>query len=454
MSMLRVLIADDDRRFCDLTANLLQSNGISAESANDLAQCRRQMAKHSPHVLLQDLCFPAVEDGFASLRQAREEFPDTVVLMISGEGHIPDAVQAIRLGAVDFLEKPFPPEQLLSKLKQVERKVALMDENRELTEKAIGMVGSSPIMRRVYAEIANAARFDTPVLISGETGVGKELAARAIHRLSRYSGKPLEAINCAALPPDLIEGELFGSEAGAYTDARSPRKGYFERADGGMLFLDEIAEIPYPVQAKLLRALSESVVQKVGGRPVNVRVRVVCATNRDLTAMLAAGQFRDDLYYRVNAFHLHIPALREHRKDIPDLAETFLADFCARYNLGFRTFSPAALVWLTEQDWPGNVRELKHRVEYAATRGVESTPFGEIAVSDLHLPATASSDDLDGDVQLSFREAVRSFEEHFLRDKLRQHDWNITRTATAIGMDKSNLIKKLHLLSIPSGKGV
>lgn len=314
-----VLIADDDQVFCELMHSVISAAGYEVHTANGLDACINCLQQRRIDILFQDLCFPALSDGYEALDYAHEKHPETTVIMISGEGHIPDAVRALKCGAADFIEKPIHPEHIMAKIMAKESQIDLEESNKSLAIKAIGMVGTSQPMQIVYENIIRAARFDTPVLITGETGVGKELVARAIHKLSKVADKNLITVNCGAIPDDLIEAELFGYEQGAFTHAVKARKGFFEYADGSSIFLNEIGELPFHVQAKLLRVLSEGEVQKIGGERLNIKTRVICDTNRDLQQAIQDNLFREDLFYRISTMRIHVPPLRERIEDIPEI---------------------------------------------------------------------------------------------------------------------------------------
>jgi len=439
-----ILIADDDQMFCALMSRMIVSSGYKVFIANELNGCFNILKQERIDILFQDLCFPSIRDGFDALDYAHENHPDTQVIMISGEGHIPDAVRALKCGAADFIEKPIPAEHILAKIMALESQLDLEERNKELSIKAIGMIGTSKTMQSVYENIIRAARFDTPVLITGETGVGKELVARAIHKLSKESLKNLITVNCGAIPNELMEAELFGYEQGAFTHAIKARKGYFEYADGSSIFLNEIGEIPYHVQAKLLRVLSEGEVQKIGGKKLTIKTRVICDTNRDLQQSIQEKQFREDLYYRISTMKIHIPPLRERPEDIPALANYFLNDFSTANNLIPKPISPQAMLWLSQQPWKGNVRELKNTIE----RGVIIAKNDHITVVDLH-PENFQAQNTDDSIkQMTFHKAQGEFEKTFIINALTINNGNITRTAKAIEYDKSNLIKKMKKYGI------
>lgn len=439
-----ILIADDDQMFCALMLSVIASAGYEVITATGLNKCISILNQKRIDILFQDLCFPSLNDGFEALDYAHEYHPETTVIMISGEGHIPDAVRALKCGAADFIEKPIPAEHIMAKIMALENQLDLEERNMELSIKAIGMVGTSKIMQSVYENIIRAAKFDTPVLITGETGVGKELVAGAIHKLSKVSDKNLITVNCGAIPNELMEAELFGYEQGAFTHAIKARKGYFEYADGSSIFLNEIGELPYHVQAKLLRVLSEGEVQKIGGKKFKIKTRVICDTNRDLQQSIQEKQFREDLYYRISTMVIHVPPLRDRVEDIPALANYFLNNFSTANNLPPKPISPQAMQWLSQQPWKGNVRELKSTIE----RGVIISKNDHITVADLH-PDNEQAHQHQAIANLNnFHHAQQEFEKAFIINALSMHNGNITQTAKAIDFDKSNLIKKMKKYGI------
>ena len=442
MDRTRVLLADDDSVFCQLVGELLQKQGYEVTLALDTAKARRALQHSGFDILMLDLCFPALMDGFNLLEEAQEKYPQTTVLMISGEGHIPDVVRAIRMGASDFIDIPVEPEQLLLRIGNLNKKILQDKQLRHLEQAAIGMVGVSLEMAKVFAAISAAAKFDSPVLVTGETGVGKELAVRAIHRLSEYGTRDLVSVNCASVPQDLFEAELFGYEKGAFTGAVSAYKGYFEMARGSSLFLDEIAELPPRAQSKLLRALSEGEIQRIGGKAGHSEARIISASNQDLQDAIRSGTCREDLFYRLNAIHIHIPPLRQRICDIAPLARHFVADFCRRNQQAPKEISRRALDWMGEQKWEGNVRELRSCVE----RAVIFASGDVLNPEDL----VAQPDELEAAelYQSSLREHLRQCEARIISQYLRANDYNVTRAAKQLGMDKSNLSKRIHTLGL------
>lgn len=439
-----ILISDDDRMYCDLMQSLISKAGYTVFTANDLESCIRILDKEKIDLLLQDMAFPVISNGFDALEYAHEKHPEVTVVMVSGEGHIQDAVRALKCGAVDFLEKGGATEQILAKIAWTEHQLNLEEQNTILAIKAMNMIGKSPAIKKVYDQIIKAARFDTPVLITGETGVGKELAANAIHRLSKFSDKNMITVNCGAIPDELVESAFFGHEAGAFTHAIKAQRGYFEQADGSSIFLNEIGELPLGVQAALLRVLSEGEIQKVGGKVMKVKTRLICDTNINIQEYIEKKLFREDLYYRISTITINIPPLRERVEDIPALAEYFMNCICAANDMIPKPISPQAMTWLMQQPWKGNVRELCHVIE----RGVINAMNDHITVADLHSPCCGLNYDIEQHGKTTLRKSLLEYEKTLITNALSQHNWNKTQAAQALGIDKSNLIKKIKDLQI------
>lgn len=438
-----VLIADDDLVFIDLMKNVISSKGYRVLTASGVDACMRLLAEHRVDILFQDLCFPHLNDGFEILEHVHEYHPETQVIMISGEGNIPDAVCALKSGASDFIEKPIPAEHIMAKITAMERKLDLEHKNRELAIKAIGMIGQSRAMQAIYDSILKAAQYDTPVLILGETGTGKELVGRAIHKLSAVSDKNLITVNCGAIPNELMEAELFGYEKGSFTHAIRARKGYFEMADGSSIFLNEIGELPFAMQAKLLRVLREGEIQKIGGQPLHIRTRVICDTNRDLPEMIKIQEFREDLYFRINTFIIELPPLRERKEDIPALAEHFMNSFCTAHEILPKPVSLQALMWLSTQEFKGNVAELKSTIE----RAIINAKNDHITELDLQ-HRQPQKDDSSCANPRSLRCAVEEFEKAYIENALAANSGNISQTAKILDYDRSNLLKRMKKLGI------
>src|SRR4051812_13573245 len=387
-------------------------------------------------------------DGLEALRTLREQDPNAIVVMISGHATIQTAVEATQHGAYDILEKPLDTDRILVTLRNALAHLDLHEENarlRDTVRSRFEIVGASYPIRAVTEKIELVARTPARVLITGENGTGKELVAQAIHANSPRAKGPFVEVNCAAIPSELIESELFGHLKGSFTGAVQDRAGKFEQADGGTLFLDEVGDMSLTAQAKVLRVLQDGVVTRVGGaKPIKVDVRVLSATNKDLEEEIAAGRFREDLYYRLNVVPLHIPPLRERREDIPLLASHFVRTLSEREGVPPRVLDPAAVDVLANMDWPGNVRELCNTLERLLI--LSSGP--RIGVPDVERLAgrrVADSASLGSLLECkTFEEFKHAAERAFLLAKLREFDWNVSETARGLDMPRSNLYKKIE----------
>lgn len=440
----RILLADDDKVFCNLVSRVLKRNEYEVTSVNSVEEAQKALQSSNYDIMMLDMCFPALSDGFGLLEEVRQQWPRMLVLMISGSGHIPDAVQAIKYGAADFIEKPPEPEHLLLRLNALHGHLLREKQLKQARVAAIGMVGVSREMNAVFDGIIQASRFDNPVLITGETGVGKELAARAIHRLSDYGDRNMLSINCASVPRELFEAELFGYAQGAFTGAVKEHKGFFEYAHNTSFFLDEVGELPLELQAKILRVISEGEMQKIGGDIRPVRTRIISASNRDLEQAVEQGTFRGDLFYRLNAIHIHIPPLRTRREDIPGLAQYFLNDFCSKQSITPKFLTPEAQSWLSQRKWKGNARELKHCVE----RAVIFTTSDYLDVVDFTTAETSVRKNYSGERHLSMAEMVKAYEKQLIEFYLKENNYNVSQTAKHLDTDRSNLFKKIKQLNI------
>jgi two-component system nitrogen regulation response regulator NtrX len=393
-------------------------------------------------------------DGLETLAELRRLRPDAPVVMISGHGTIETAVKATRLGAYDFVEKPLSLEKTLLTVTRALEHGRLERENSALRAQLgerTEIIGDSEPMRALREQIATAAPSNGRVLIHGENGSGKELVARAIHALSARHGRPFVEVNCAAIPDELIESELFGHERGAFTHALARRRGKFETADGGTLFLDEIGDMSLKTQAKVLRALEEQAFERVGGREtLRIDVRVIAASNRDLSALIAQGSFREDLFYRLNVIPIEVPPLRARKEDVPALVEHFARVACADNGKRLKAVSPAALTYFLTYDWPGNVRELRNMIE----RLVIMVPADTIGAEDLPPPLRARTETVGaapGDGK-PLKEARDGFERAYILAELRAQDWNMTRTAERLGIERSHLYRKIRAYGITPPK--
>ena len=448
----RILIVDDEPGVRSALGGVLRDEGYLVDAVGTAEECLERTARQAFDVIVLDIWLPGM-DGLATLAKLRERGVDAQVVIISGHGNIESAVRAIKLGAFDFVEKPLSLEKTVLVVRNAIRQRSLEAENRDLrarVDRRLTMIGESQAMQQLREQIAMAAPTNGRVLILGDNGTGKELVARTIHALSHRRAGPFVEVNCAAIPEELIESELFGHVRGAFTGAVSDRRGKFEAADGGTIFLDEIGDMSLKTQAKVLRVLQEQVVEPVGSRQqIAVDVRVIAATNKDLAAAIRAGEFREDLYFRLNVIPIFVPPLRERREDIPRLAEYFMANFAQEYGRRPKTFDPAALDRLQRYDWPGNVRELRNLIE----RLVIMVPGDTIGVDDLSFlrigDATRRSDGQpDDEPLLPLHEARDRFErEYILRALARQHG-NMSRTAEVLGVERSNLYRKMRAFGI------
>jgi len=386
-----ILIVDDEKNIRRTVRMVLEGEGYTVDEASSGEEALARLPDIAPDVILLDVQLPGISghDVMASLGKARAQDeegarsqPEPLVIMISGHGTLADAVRATKAGAYDFLEKPLDRERLMVTLRNALERRAMAREVaglRALAEGRFEMVGQSPVMGALYAQIAKVAPTRTRVLITGESGTGKELVARAIHRESPLCDRPFIKVNCAAIPPELIESELFGHERGAFTGAAARKKGLFELADGGTIFLDEIGDMSLPAQAKVLRVLQSGELSRVGSESsLKVDVRVLAATNRDLQAAVVAGQFRDDLYFRLAVVPLRAPPLRDRAQDIPLLCKTFVAQIARENGLREKVIAPEALAILSAYSWPGNVRELRNVVERLVILSEDSIGAGDL----------------------------------------------------------------------------
>jgi two-component system nitrogen regulation response regulator NtrX len=436
----RILIVDDEEGIRRSLDGILSDEGFETDSAADGEQAVGVIERGGPpDLVLLDIAMPG-RDGVEILEELRGRWPELPVVMMSGHGTIETAVRTTRIGAFDFIEKPLSIDKLLLTLQHALEQSRLEGENRRLRREALRaheILGESEAVARLREQIKLAAPTNGWVLITGENGTGKELVARQIHLQSRRADRPFVEVNCAAIPEELIESELFGHEKGAFTGAASQKRGKFELAHGGTIFLDEIADMSLMTQAKVLRVLQESTFERVGGtEPIEVDVRVIAATNKSLEKEIAAGSFREDLYYRLNVIPFHVPSLRERAEDVPVLARSFLEDFCAESGIRPKRITKRAMKRLRSHPWPGNVRELRNLME----RLVIMTAGATIDAEDLPDSLGASAAPESGG---TLEEARRRFERAYLAAKLRENGGNISRTAEAIGLARESLSRKI-----------
>ena len=458
MSM-TILVVDDEESIRASLAGILEDEGFRTISAVDGIAALSLLEKEMPDLVLLDIWMPRL-DGLETLQKMKAIYPGLLVIMMSGHGTIETAVRSTKLGAYDFIEKPLSLEKVLVSVKNALGMNRLQEENASLRGMMLQdheMIGSSLPMNQLRDQIRLVAPTSASVLITGENGTGKELVARSIHYYSQRRDKPLMAINCAAIPEELIESELFGHERGAFTGAIAQKKGKFDLSDGGTIFLDEIGDMSLKTQAKVLRILQERRFERVGGtRTIEVDVRIIAATNKVLEDEIKFGRFREDLYYRLNVVPFKVPSLRERKDDIPLLIEHFLVTFCQREGGPRKVIVPEAVALMKEYDWPGNVRELKNIVE----RMVIMTPGGTITANQLPVyflsgesARTSGGSKMEGVLERStLREAREEFEKEFILQKLEENDWNISKTAEAIELERSNLHRKIKSYGIDMKK--
>lgn len=441
-----ILIVDDEQNIRRTLRSALEEEGYRVSEASDGRSAILSVEKERPDLILLDVWLPEM-DGMEVLKKLRPLGLNNSVIVMSGHGTIETAVKATKLGAYDFIEKPLSLEKLSLVIKNLLSANRLQEENKLLRQqfnKLHMMIVHDLKMRALKEQMKIVAPTNSWILITGENGTGKELVARGIHEQSKRQAKPFVAVNCAAIPEELIESELFGHEKGAFTGATSSRRGKFELADQGTLFLDEIGDMSLKTQAKILRVLQERKFERVGGTVTyEVDVRVIVATNKDLPKEIERGRFREDLYYRLNVIPFHVPALRERKAEIPHLANYFLEKIAEENGKKPKRVSEEAMEILKYYDWPGNVRELKNVIE----RLFIMTPSDEIHVEDIPISLRESSEEnLDEDND--FRQARIKFEKEYLIKKLQEFDGSISKTARAIGMERTNLHRKIKAYQI------
>ena len=450
----RVLVVDDEKGVREALKQVLEFEEIEVQTCASGFDALQAYTEFRPHLVFLDVKMQGM-DGLEVLKRLREHDAHAQVVMISGHGTIQTAVEATQLGAYDFLEKPLDTDRVLLTLRNALQHVDLAVEIVRLraeVEATYEIVGSSKAIKAVIERIEKVAPTPARVLVTGENGTGKELVARAIHDLSLRARGPFVEVNCAAIPAELIESELFGHMKGSFTGAVSDRPGKFELADGGTLFLDEIGDMSLPAQAKVLRALQEGVISRIGsGKPLEIDVRVVAATNKTLEQEIAAGRFREDLLYRLNVVPIEVPPLRVRRGDIPQLVSHFSDQLSGTGRAGLKPkeFEPGALKLLAAHDWPGNIRELRNAVERLLILAAGET----VTESDvLRLVGEGGRTVAAGEAAVSgsllragtFEEFKQAAERAYLQAKLKEHDWNVSETARTLAMPRSNLYKKIE----------
>ncbi|MCZ6635204.1 MAG: sigma-54 dependent transcriptional regulator [bacterium] len=452
----KVMIIDDERNIRRTLDMILTGEGYEVFSTASGKEGLQTLAERGVHLVLLDIVMPEI-NGLELLQKIRDAHPDLAVIMISGQATVQDAVRATRLGAYDFLEKPLSREKVLLAVSHALENAELAEENRSLREKIEGrheMIGESPTIQKILEQIDKVAPTNGRVLILGDSGTGKELIARDIHRKSRRHPNSFIKVNCAAIPEELIESELFGSDRGAFTGATKTRDGKFLQADGGTLFLDEIGDMSLSVQAKVLRALEQGEFERVGGNEtIKVDVRVIAATNKDLRTEVEQGRFREDLYFRLNVVPIVAPPLRDRRDDIPLLTDHFFTCYAEEEGLRPKVLSPDAGEVLFHYDWPGNIRELKNLVERLSIMVSNDT----IQVDDLPPMEGIQIPRSDGETNKAarqlppgktLREIRETVEKTYIAEALERSSWNVTRAARSLGIERTNLHKKIKFYNL------
>jgi two-component system nitrogen regulation response regulator NtrX len=444
-----ILVVDDERNVRTTLKSVLEDEGYEVKMVSSGEEAIRATRRSCPALVLLDIWLPGM-DGLEVLEKLANGDEGPIVVMISGHGSVETAVRATKLGAFDFIEKPLSLDRVLLVVANGIKQKTLRDENRRLraeVNERWEMVGESAVIVALREQIKRAAPTNGRVLIFGENGTGKELVARRIHALSQRASGPFVEVNCAAIPDELIESELFGHVEGAFTGAVSDKRGKFDLADGGTLFLDEIGDMSLRTQSKVLRALQEQTFQPVGSTDDHsVDVRIIAATNKDLQEEIKGGRFREDLYYRINVVPFHVPPLRERRDDIPLLAEHFLSEAAAEYGVVGKRLTAEANARLIAYRWPGNVRQLKNVCE----RLMIMVPADTVTEVDLDpaLDVLGPADERDPRGDLALREARDLFERRFILTKLREHGGNVKRTAEALNIERSHLYRKMKSYGI------
>ena len=458
MSHEEILVVDDEKNIRSSLEGILKDEGYRVRGAPTGEELLKQVAQTIPDLVILDVWLPGM-DGLQALTELKQLHPELPVIMISGHSTVETAVKAIKLGANDFIEKPLSLDKTVLTVRNALDRQRLELENRALRqtlEQRYEIVGESPAIQALRTQIESAAPSHGRVLIRGESGTGKELIARAIHRQSLRADKPFVEVNCAAIPDELIESELFGHEKGAFTGATTKRRGKFELADGGTIFLDEVGDMSLKTQAKVLRVLQEQTFERVGGtETLTVDVRVIAASNKALEEEIRMGKFREDLFYRLNVIPFEVPPLRERKGDISLLADHFLHLFSQEYGKRQKSLSPEAMDLLVQHPWPGNVRELRNVIERMVIMVPQDTIRHFDVVPSLRVrqgaePEAPPEQVLEWDGTL--REARESFEREYILRRLAEAHWNITRTAERLGIERSNLHRKLKTYGIEPPK--
>lgn len=449
-----ILVVDDEESICQSLQGILSDEGYEVRTVGSGEETLKAIEEDLPDLVLLDIWLPGM-DGLEALKIIKTDYPQVPVIMMSGHGTIETAVKATKLGAFDFIEKPISLEKVVLLVNHALDLVRLEEENKFLKQKvtsAFELIGQSKTIIELKEMIRIVAPTNAWILIMGENGTGKELVARSIHYQSKRAKRPFIEVNCAAIPEELIESELFGHEKGSFTGATGKKRGKFELAHEGTLFLDEVADMSLKAQAKILRILQEKKFERVGGNKfIDTDVRVLAATNKDLEREMESERFRQDLYYRLNVIPLTIAPLRDRKEDIPILAAQFVNDFCAKEGVEPKAISPDAIDVFMEHSWPGNVRELKNIME----RLVIMTQGDTIRADDI--PPLSKEEQPEEAMDTifmhnSYRKAKMEFEKKFIMKKLQENEGNISKTADSIGLERSNLHRKIKTHSLESKK--
>jgi two-component system nitrogen regulation response regulator NtrX len=454
--MSTVLVVDDEKGIRDVLKDILEDEGHRVHTAEDGIEGLELLSAEPIDLVLLDIWLPNM-GGMDVLREIKSRKPETEVIIISGHANIDLAVRAVKLGAFDFIEKPLSLDRVTTLCRNALEIEQLRQENRRLRSRTLNedeMIGKSAVMKKVAELVEQSAASGSTIMVYGENGTGKELVARRIHRLSDRADGPFVEVNCAAIPDSLIESELFGHEKGAFTSAVGLRKGKFEVAHLGTLFLDEVADMSPTAQAKVLRAIQENRFERVGGEePIQVDVRIIAATNKDIRAEIDSGRFREDLYFRLNVIWIDVPPLRERGDDVVAIAEYFVKKFRSSPDSPLKRFDRSSRELLTRHSWPGNVRELKNFIERISIMTDEEILTREIVEYYLGERRDDRPDPvLEEFADMSLAEARDGFERRYLEQKLTENDFNISRTATALGMYPSSLHAKIRKLGIKTGR--
>ncbi len=446
--MSEILVIDDEEGIRKSLTAVLKDEDFSVDTAESGEEGLKKLKKKKYALILLDIWLPGI-DGIETLEKIKANDPDTEVVVISGHGNVDTAVKTTKLGAYDFIEKPLDLEKTVIVVRNAIKHRALKMENRQLRENEVErfiMIGESIRMQNLKEQIKRAAPSEGRVLIFGENGTGKELAARMIHSFSERKDKPFVAVNCAAIPDELIESELFGHKKGAFTGAQNDKIGKFEQADNGTLFLDEIGDMSVKTQAKVLRVLEEEIIQPLGDlRSINVDVRVIAATNKDLEEEISEGNFRQDLYFRLNVIPIRMPPLRERIEDVPLLMDHYQEYFSSLYGVEKKKFTDDAMEYLKKYNWPGNVRELRNIIERIYIM-VGVNKVSAQVITNLFMRKNTEIDNLYDIPDL--REAMEIFEKKYIINKLELFEGNIGKTAQELGIERTSLYRKMKKYKI------